>query len=164
MQSNLDTLRTLTYEVNIDFSLGLKELMSMDHLAKLKLLMSKCMEEHFVRDLKKFVMPYLDKIGVKSMAKKNKLLKEFLIDIAKSDLTCCFKLFQASQPSVSEPVIADIGLLMQLAMDCIFICKRDDQLDLVFSIVECLPNREEDMPDVLIELHNQLDDLELVLR
>ena len=44
---------------------------------------------------------------------------------------------------VTEPLIADVAEVMKLAMDCIYACKRHDQLNVAFSVVECLPAKEE---------------------
>lgn len=44
---------------------------------------------------------------------------------------------------MKEPILADIGEVMKIAIDCIYACKRDDQLEHAFSIVESLPTREE---------------------
>ena len=42
-----------------------------------------------------------------------------------------------------EPILPDMGETMTIGIDCIYACKRTDQLNHCFSIVECLPTREE---------------------
>ena len=98
LQSNLETLKTLTYDINVDSHLSLEEFLTLTHLSKLKLLMSKSTEETFVHDYKRFLLPYLKK---RSPNSKQKLQHQFIVDIAKSDLTCCLRLFEKCTPDVS---------------------------------------------------------------
>ena len=61
---------------------------------------------------------------------------------------CCTVAFIKSEIifsfQLNEPLIADVAEIIKLAIACIYACKRDDQLNLAFSIVECLPSREEE--------------------
>uniref|UniRef100_T2MK53 Neuroblastoma-amplified sequence n=1 Tax=Hydra vulgaris TaxID=6087 RepID=T2MK53_HYDVU len=165
IQSNLETLRVLVYEVNIDNDLALKEIIDLPHISKMKLLMTKTTDESFISDYKALLNPYLQKVEKKNgKVTRQKLIHQFMTDIAVSDLTCCLKLVQNSTPGLAEPLIADVAEIMRLAMDCIYANKRYDQLHIAFSIVECLPAKEEGcLSQQIQQLHIQMDQLELLL-
>ncbi|XP_065652198.1 NBAS subunit of NRZ tethering complex isoform X2 [Hydra vulgaris] len=165
IQSNLETLRVLVYEVNIDNDLALKEIIDLPHISKMKLLMTKTTDESFISDYKALLNPYLQKVEKKNgKLTRQKLVHQFMIDIAVSDLTCCLKLVQNSTPGLAEPLIADVAEIMRLAMDCVYSNKRHDQLHIAFSIVECLPAKEEGcLSQQIQQLHIQMDQLELLL-
>ena len=99
-KNDLETLKILTYKINIDSPLTLKHFRELEELSKIRLLMSKTTDERFIRDYKLYLMPYLNKI--KKPKERQKLLHEFIIDIARTDLTCCLKLLERCVPSVSS--------------------------------------------------------------
>ena len=98
-KNDLETLKILTYKINIDSPLTLKHFRELEELSKIRLLMSKTTDERFIKDYKLYLMPYLNKI--KKPKERQKLLHEFIIDLARTDLTCCLKLFERCVPSVS---------------------------------------------------------------
>ena len=101
LQSNLETLKVLVYDVNIDNNLTLKEIIDLPHLSKMKLLMSKTSDESFIQDFKELLNPYLLKVEKKNgKESRQRLTHQFMVDIAISDLTCCLKLIQNSSPEV----------------------------------------------------------------
>ena len=99
-KNDLETLKILTYKINIDSPLTLKHFRELEELSKIRLLMSKTTDERFIRDYKLYLMPYLNKI--KKPKERQKLLHEFIIDTARTDLTCCLKLLERCVPSVSS--------------------------------------------------------------
>ncbi|XP_057309196.1 NBAS subunit of NRZ tethering complex-like [Hydractinia symbiolongicarpus] len=164
LRDNLEIMYTLVYDVVINKSIHVTDFFEMDDLSKMKLLMSKTTETTFIADFKTYLRPYLASVSRKSYKKKQELLHRFMTDIAKSDLSCCLKLFQQCSPEIAEPLIPDVAEQIKLAIDCIYACMRDDQLNMAFDIVECLPSREEGIISSQIEeLHTQLDQLELIL-
>lgn len=40
-----------------------------------------------------------------------------------------------------QKIIGDPDQLMEVALECIYSCERDDQLSLCYDILECLPQR-----------------------
>ena len=84
------------------------------------------------------------KLWIWSHMLKKSLMENFIflcsvcqtVAFIKSEIIFSFQL--------NEPLIADVAEIIKLAIACIYACKRDDQLNLAFSIVECLPSREEE--------------------
>jgi len=164
-RDNLKWLSVLAYEVNVEPAIGLGEFEKLTDLEKLRLLMSKSIEETFVQDYRKWASRFMTFVGKTNPESQWKLLKRYLTDVAKSDLAFPLKIFEKSVPGCDEPLIADVAKLMILAIDCIYICKRDDQLDLAFKIVECLPSRDDSHLSAQIDdLHDKVDHLEHYLR
>eukprot|EP00794_Sanderia_malayensis_P009896 gene9896-10909_t len=163
--SNLKWLGVLAYEVGIDPAVSLVDFEKLSDIAKLKLLLSKSKVESFIGDFNSWGKPFLEQVGKSSLAKQWKLLHRYVIDAAKADLSFPLKIFENSIPGTSIPLIPDVAQLMKMAIESIYICKRDDQLDLAFRIVECLPTKEDDHLSGQIEdLHKRVDELEELLR
>lgn len=58
---------------------------------------------------------------------------------------------------IVHPVIEDPDQLMTVALDCLYACKRSDQLTQAVSICECLPKRSDGLAsDDSISLHKQV--------
>ena len=92
--------QVVVYGVGVDSRMTAKEFMKLSDASKLKLLMSKSSEETFVKDFEKFLLPFLKNIGRVDYQKRQELLHEFLVEIAKTDLTCCWALFKKCSPEV----------------------------------------------------------------
>ncbi|KAM7430043.1 hypothetical protein ABFA07_019200 [Porites harrisoni] len=164
LHDDLVTLEVLVYDSCADVYLTLKAFQSMTELEKLRMLLRKSTEESFIGDFKRWVLPFLHRLGKRKKKSQINLIHQYLIDVAKTDLTYVLKVFQNSTPEVKEPIIADAAQLMKLALDCIYITKRCDQLDLSFSILECLPASDEDvLSEQIKELNKQVDQLEVYL-
>ena len=84
------------------------------------------------------------KLWIWSHMLKKSLMENFIFLCS----VCCTVAFIKSEIifsfQLNEPLIADVAEIIKLAIACIYACKRDDQLNLAFSIVECLPSREEE--------------------
>ncbi|KAJ7341060.1 hypothetical protein JRQ81_004751, partial [Phrynocephalus forsythii] len=161
---NLVTLETLVYETGCDITLSLKELQQMKDIEKLRLLMSNSTEDKYVKDAYQWMVPFLHRCEKESMGTANKLLKEYLVTLAKGDLTFPLKIFEHSKPACQQKIISDQDLLMMIALECIYTCKRDDQLSLCYDILECLPQRGYGPEtDITNSLHDKVDELEQIL-
>ncbi|XP_063170753.1 NBAS subunit of NRZ tethering complex [Candoia aspera] len=161
---DLVTLETLVYETGCDITLKLKALQQMENIEKLRLLMSNSSEDRYVKNAYQWMVPFLHRGENESPGTANKLLREYLVTLAKEDLTFPLKIFEHSKPSGQQKIISEQVLLMMLALECIYSCKRGDQLSLCYDILECLPPRglgpETDITD---NLHNKVDELEQIL-
>ncbi|XP_048583516.1 NBAS subunit of NRZ tethering complex isoform X2 [Nematostella vectensis] len=164
LHDDLVTLEDLIYECKADVTLGLDQFQQMTDLDKLRMLLSKSSEVCFVGDFKRWATPFLQRVNKCKPGSQTSLLRQYLTDIAKTDLTYVLKVFQNSTPELKEPLIADMALLMKLALECIYICKREDQVDLAFSILECLPAPDDAiLSEQVGELNKKIDQLEVNL-
>ncbi|KAM3855647.1 NBAS subunit of NRZ tethering complex isoform 2-T2 [Vipera latastei] len=161
---DLVTLETLVYETGCDITLKLKELQQMENLEKLRLLMSNSSEDRYVKNAYQWMVPFLHRCENESPGVANELLREYLVTLAKEDLTFPLKIFEHSKPLSQQKIISDQLLLMMSALECIYSCKRDDQLSLCYDILECLPQRGLGLEtDIATDLHNKVDELEEIL-
>ncbi|KAJ6653763.1 hypothetical protein lerEdw1_008735 [Lerista edwardsae] len=161
---NLVTLETLVYETGADITLSLKDLQQMKDIEKLRLLMVKSSDERYVKDAYQWMVPFLHRCENQTPGVANELLKEYLVTLAKEDLKFPLKIIEHSKPACQQKIISDQDFLMITALECIYSCKRDDQLSLCYDILECLPQRGYG-PETAItkNLHDQVDELEQIL-
>ncbi|XP_031558111.1 neuroblastoma-amplified sequence-like isoform X2 [Actinia tenebrosa] len=165
LYDDLLIMETLIYECCTDVHLGLEDFQTMTDLEKLRMILAKSSQVHFVKDFKRWALPFLNRMDKRNAGSENRLIHQYLTDIAKFDLTYVLKVFQNSTTELKEPLIVDVEQLMKLSIECIYICKRDDQVDLGFSILDCLPPPDEDiLSDQIRELNKQVDKLENHLR
>nr|XP_056712438.1 NBAS subunit of NRZ tethering complex [Euleptes europaea] len=161
---NLVTLETLVYETGCDITLTLKDLQQMKGLEKLRLLMMNSSSERYVKNAYQWMVPFLHRCENQSPGLANKLLKEYLVTLAKEDLKLPLKIFEHSKPACQQKIISDQDLLMIIALECIYGCRRDDQLSLCYDILECLPQRGYGPEtDITNNLHDKVDELEQIL-
>ncbi|XP_064911947.1 NBAS subunit of NRZ tethering complex isoform X2 [Columba livia] len=161
---NLITLETVVYETDGDRTLTLKELVEMKDIEKLRLLMKNSSEEKYVKNVYQWMIPFLHRCENQSPGLANSLFKEYLVTLAKEDLTLPLKIFQNSKPACQQKIIPDQDQLMITALECIYSCERDDQLSLCYDILECLPQRGYG-PEThkTNALHDEVDELEQIL-
>ncbi|XP_050999438.1 NBAS subunit of NRZ tethering complex [Acomys russatus] len=161
---DLVTLETLVYEAGCDFTLTLKDLQQMKDFEKLRLLMEHCSEDNYVTSAYQWMVPFLHRCEKQSSGASSELLKEYLVTLAKGDLTLPLKIFQHSKPDLQQKIIPDEDQLMATALECIYSCERSDQLSLCFDILECLPQRGSGHnTKVTTSLHDMVDQLEKIL-
>ncbi|NXG33710.1 NBAS protein, partial [Dromaius novaehollandiae] len=161
---NLITLETVVYETEGDRTLTLKELVEMKDIEKLRLLMKNSSDEKYVKNVYQWMIPFLHRCENQSPGLANSLFKEYLVTLAKEDLTLPLKIFQNSKPACQQKIIPDQDQLMVTALECIFSCERDDQLALCYDILECLPQRGYGPEtDITNALHDEVDELEQIL-
>uniref|UniRef100_A0A672QK13 Neuroblastoma-amplified sequence n=1 Tax=Sinocyclocheilus grahami TaxID=75366 RepID=A0A672QK13_SINGR len=158
---DLVTMETLVYETSCDLSLTLKELQQLRDIDKLRLLMKNSSEDRYVRNSFQWMVPFLHRCEGQRVGSASALLREYLVTLAKDDLTLPLKMFQHSKPDCHPKVIGDSDQLMSVALECIYSCERDDQLALCYDILECLPQRGYGPEtDTTKALHDQVDTLE----
>ncbi|XP_030054710.1 NBAS subunit of NRZ tethering complex [Microcaecilia unicolor] len=161
---DLVTLETLVYEAGFDIVLTLKELQQLEDIEKLRLLMKNSFAEKYVKNAYQWMVPFLHRCEIQTPGLANKLLKEYLVTLAKDDLNFPLKILQHSKPDCQQKIIPDQDLLMMIALECIYSCERDDQLSLCYDILECLPQRGYGCEtDITKSLHDKVDQLEEIL-
>ncbi|XP_004686491.1 PREDICTED: neuroblastoma-amplified sequence [Condylura cristata] len=161
---DLVTLEAMVYEAGCDLTLTLKELQQMKDIDKLRLLMSSCSEEKYVTSAYQWMVPFLHRCEKQSPGVATKLLKEYLVTLAKGDLRLPLKIFQHSKPDLQQKIIPDQDQLMAIALECIYDCERNDQLSLCYDILECLPQRGYGhKTEATTALHDKVDQLEQIL-
>ncbi|XP_006869532.1 PREDICTED: neuroblastoma-amplified sequence-like, partial [Chrysochloris asiatica] len=161
---NLVTLETLVYEAGCELTLTLKELQQMKDIEKLRLLMNSCSEDKYVTSAYQWMVPFLHRCEKQSPGVANELLKEYLVTLAKADLKFPLKIFQHSKPDLQQKIIPDQDQLMEIALQCIYNCERNDQLSLCYDILECLPQRGYGhKTNMSTALHDMVDQLEQIL-
>lgn len=158
---DLVTMETLVYETSCDLSVTLKELQQLRDIDKLRLLMKNSSEDRYVRNCFQWMVPFLHRCEGQRVGSASSLLREYLVTLAKDDLTLPLKLFQHSKPDCHPKIIGDSDQLMTVALECIYSCERDDQLALCYDVLECLPQRGYGPEtDTTKALHDQVDTLE----
>ncbi|XP_036438220.1 neuroblastoma-amplified sequence isoform X2 [Colossoma macropomum] len=157
---DLVTMETLVYEA-CELSLSLKELQQLRDIDKLRLLMKNSSEDCYVKNVLQWMVPFLHRCEGQREGATVVLLREYLVSLAREDLTMPLKIFQHSKPGCQQKIIADPDELMSVALECIYSCERDDQLALSYDILECLPQRGYGPQTKATKaLHDQVDSLE----
>ncbi|GAA6076719.1 NBAS subunit of NRZ tethering complex isoform X1 [Tachysurus ichikawai] len=158
---DLVTMETLVYETSCDLSISLRELRQLSDIDKLRLLMKNSSKEFYVKNTIQWMVPFLHRCESQKEGSAAGLLREYLVSLAKEDLTLPLKIFQHSKPGCQQKIISDPDQLMSVALECIYTCERDDQLALSYDILECLPQRGYGpQTETTKLLHDQVDSLE----
>uniref|UniRef100_A0A8C6NXV8 NBAS subunit of NRZ tethering complex n=1 Tax=Nothobranchius furzeri TaxID=105023 RepID=A0A8C6NXV8_NOTFU len=157
---DLVTMETLVYETSCDLNLTLKDLRQLSHIEKLGLLM-KNVSDRYVKDAFQWMVPFLHRCEREQEGAARSLLALHLVGLAQHDLTLPLLIFQHSKPNCQKKIIRDPDQLMEVALECIYSCERDDQLSLCYDILECLPQRGFGSDTSITPLlHDQVDKLE----
>uniref|UniRef100_A0A8C6NZ23 NBAS subunit of NRZ tethering complex n=1 Tax=Nothobranchius furzeri TaxID=105023 RepID=A0A8C6NZ23_NOTFU len=158
---DLVTMETLVYETSCDLNLTLKDLRQLSHIEKLGLLMKNSSPERYVKDAFQWMVPFLHRCEREQEGAARSLLALHLVGLAQHDLTLPLLIFQHSKPNCQKKIIRDPDQLMEVALECIYSCERDDQLSLCYDILECLPQRGFGSDTSITPLlHDQVDKLE----
>lgn len=164
LHDDLVIMETLIYECYLDKPLSFQELENMRDNDRLQLLMSMSTESTFIKDVKQWLIPFLQCCDKYKPGSQKELLREYLIKLSADKLVYCLKIFENSRVDQPDPIITNIAELMSLALDCIYSCNREDQLSQAFGILECLPQRGYGDTSLEIDkLHDRLDELEKYL-
>ncbi|XP_074051180.1 NBAS subunit of NRZ tethering complex isoform X1 [Macrotis lagotis] len=161
---DLVTLETLVYEAGCDLTLTLKDLQQMKAIDQLRLLMEISSEEKYVTNAFQWMVPLLHRWEKQCPGAANQLLRDYLVTMAKGDLRLPLKIFQHSKPDLQQKIIPEQDQLMEIALECIYTCERDDQLSCCYDLLECLPQRGYGPKTaVTAALHDKVDQLEQIL-
>ncbi|CAD5110997.1 DgyrCDS348 [Dimorphilus gyrociliatus] len=158
LKESLLTLELLVYECQVADNMNLEELNKLNELEKIKLMMSTSPEEMFAKNTFRWLLPFLER-----SENSDHLLKEYLIELAKENLKLCSIIFQHSKYEMEQRVITNEEILIESAVNCIYSCQRNDQLNVCFEILECLSEKRAGSSAIINELHNRVDELEICL-
>ena len=142
------------------------QLLNETEVITLLMLGSNVDEKTFLRSLKHYLVPYLQKQSKGGTDYVRIKLMEYLVGIGKNDLSLCRAVFEDCVRDGDEdeyedsPIITDQKSLLELALKVVYASVELDQLDEAFRIVECLPQRVENSPIDILELQDKIDDLE----
>ncbi|XP_046872419.1 neuroblastoma-amplified sequence isoform X2 [Hypomesus transpacificus] len=161
LSDDLVTMETLVYETSCELSLTLHDLQQLSHINKLRLLMKNSSRERYVKDAFQWMVPFLHRCESQRAGAAAALLREYLVTMARDDLTLPLAIFQHSKPDCQQKIVGDPDQLMCVALECIYSCEREDQLSFCYDILECLPQRGYGPEtDITMSLHDQVDKLE----
>ncbi|XP_076101260.1 NBAS subunit of NRZ tethering complex-like [Mytilus galloprovincialis] len=158
---NLVTMEMLVYDCYVDENLTFDELQKMADYDKLELIMSKASTEMYTKCLHKWLVPFLQQCEHRQPGTFTSLLRDYIVTKAKTDLTLPTKIFEASKATQKRPIISSQDDVMSIALEALYVCGRDDQLDLALEIFQCLPQKgygKETKES--IRLHKEIDKLE----
>ncbi|KAK3097270.1 hypothetical protein FSP39_008222 [Pinctada imbricata] len=164
---DLVTMEMLVYECQVDETLTFSQLQAMADYDKLELIMSKVKygessKEMYSKNLHRWMVVFLNRCEKRTRGAYVHLLRDYVITKAKTDLTLCFKVFDASKVTLVNRVIPEQTDLMAIALEALYACERDDQLSLICDIVQCLPQKGFSGTESKrsLELHKEVDKLE----
>lgn len=157
---DLLTMECLVYDCHVGPELTFKELQKMTNIQRAHLIMNKSSIEKYVKNIHHWLIPFLKRCERNDPHAYMTLLKHYMTDIAKDDLTLPLKIFEASKANLSTPVIANPLDLIQMAIDVIYTCERDDQVDIAGNIMKCLPSKIPGSSSNAQDLQKQKENLE----
>ncbi|XP_076465960.1 NBAS subunit of NRZ tethering complex-like isoform X2 [Babylonia areolata] len=162
---DLVTMETLVYECGVGDDLTFAALRDMSDYTRIELMMDKCPQDMYAKNARRWLVPVLQRCEGRDPGAYRRLLQEFLLTRARTDLTVPLTIFQTSKAGVSNPIVTSTADLMQFALDVLYTTERDDQLSIAAEIFRCLPQKTQqgDSPE-LVQLHKQVDRLERHLR
>ncbi|KAK7477823.1 hypothetical protein BaRGS_00030901 [Batillaria attramentaria] len=162
---DLVTMETLVYECGVGDSLTFAALRDMPDYARIELMMDKSPLEMYAKNARRWLVPVLQRCDARDPGAYRRLLKEFLLTRARTDLQLPLKIFQTSKAGVANPVVQCPSDLMEFALEVIYTTERDDQLDVAMEIFQCLPQKttQKESAD-LVRLHKEVDRMERHLR
>ncbi|XP_025077701.1 neuroblastoma-amplified sequence-like [Pomacea canaliculata] len=162
---DLITMETLVYECGVGEWLSIRELREMSEYTRIELMMEKSPLEMYAKNIRRWVVPVLERCEQRERGAYRRLLREFLLTRSRTDLVIPLQIFQTSKTGVANPVIKSPHDLMEFALDVIYTTERDDQLEVAVEIFKCLPQKglQLEMGDVG-QLEKDVDRLERHLR
>ncbi|XP_041464544.1 neuroblastoma-amplified sequence-like [Lytechinus variegatus] len=161
LHHDLLTLEVLSYECQTDPDLTLASLKKMTNHQIIKLMVSKSPSETYVKDVKRWVIPFLQRCEEDSPGARISLTEQFMLSLAKEDLYKCQLILENSKHTSPEPIIRKKSDLLSLAQRCIYACEKDDQLDVARKILKILPKQSLGVVgEDLSALYHDLEELE----
>ncbi|KAL3866901.1 hypothetical protein ACJMK2_044151 [Sinanodonta woodiana] len=158
---DLVTMEMLVYDCHVEDVLTFEKLQTMADYEKLELIMAQSTEEMYSKNLHKWLIPFLKQCERRSPGTYNTLLRDYIVTMAKTNLTLPLKIFEASKINLPNPVLSSQIEVMSVALEALYTCERDDQLSLAVEILKCLPQKGYGKETAESKkLHAQVDKLE----
>ncbi|XP_069137324.1 NBAS subunit of NRZ tethering complex-like [Argopecten irradians] len=139
---DLVTMEMLVYDCHIEDTVTFESVTKMADYEKLELIMSKSTEEMYVKNLHRWLVPFLMQCERQNQGAYNTLLRDYIVTMAKTDLSLVLKVFESSKVNLPNPVIKSQDDVMSMALEAVYSCERDDQLQILLSIFQCLPSKQ----------------------
>ncbi|ORX57789.1 hypothetical protein BCR36DRAFT_344452 [Piromyces finnis] len=175
MYEDLITLSSLVYDCftisgsNV-IEIDLEILEKLNEQEIVNLFMKETNSKRVVDDVKKFVLPYLERL-VQRWRRNNvydnpiDLLSNYLRSIAKDHIEWCCLIVEASHPviPVEQRIIKYDILLSHLIVDCSYLNEEENNLQYIRRMFNCIPALDsemyQDMNDVIQQEIEELDDI-----
>ncbi|KAK6630113.1 hypothetical protein RUM44_005664 [Polyplax serrata] len=162
LHGDLLTLEALVYLVRNE-SVTLKELEAMNHLDQCKLLLSTTTKQSFITDLKNLLVPFSKRCTEQRCHTALSLVRDILLHFSEHSLELSYELLNYLKEGYMNPFPISLNETVSIVLDCLYTCPKSDQLETCFLILECLPQRSNNMSKEDVELHNRIDRLEVQL-
>ncbi|XP_072167418.1 NBAS subunit of NRZ tethering complex-like [Diadema setosum] len=141
LHHDLLTLEVLSYECQTDPNLTLASLKKLSDLQVIQLMMSKSTAEVYVKDMKRWVLPFLARREEQVPGSRSRLIEEFMLSMAKEDLSKCRLIFDSCKHNTQQPIITPTSQVLSLSLRCVYACEKEDQLGLAQAILQALPKQ-----------------------
>ena len=145
----LDLYSLLIYESAEQTLSSFKEFEDLSVIDKMNLILRKHDASYAIENLFEKFIEKLFKNANNKVDKKT-LLREFMVDLTKTDFKQCLKIFESCsmvdktlEQAESLKTICDACDLVELAIDCIRAYENPSNLEFAFRIMECLPERSQ---------------------
>ncbi|XP_060067245.1 NBAS subunit of NRZ tethering complex-like [Ylistrum balloti] len=138
---DLVTMEMLVYDCHLEETVTFEAVTKMADYEKLELIMSKSTEEMYVKNLHRWLVPFLMQCERQNDGSYNTLLRDYIVTMAKTDLSLVLKVFESSKINLPNPIIKSQDDVMSMALEAVYSCDRDDQLQLLLAIFQCLPSK-----------------------
>ncbi|XP_077865799.1 NBAS subunit of NRZ tethering complex-like [Saccoglossus kowalevskii] len=141
LHTDLVTMETLVYECGTEPAITFEEFRELSDIEKLQMLMAKPTKDMYIKNVRQWLVPFLQRCDRKKQGSAQTLLRLYLVSMAKDDLTFPVMIFENSRPDKPDAIIRDVQQVFSIAIDCIYNCERDDQLNLAWTLFQSLPQK-----------------------
>ncbi|GAU94122.1 hypothetical protein RvY_05951 [Ramazzottius varieornatus] len=163
---DLDTLASLVYYCG-QIELTLEEMQGLSPGQILRLLEQPRKPEVFSTAVRQHIVPFLIRCEKRQVGSRQALMREFLLETAADPqlgLDKCLKVFQQSMPGMAEPAIDSVEGTVRLALECISVTSRVDQLEQMKAILDSLPSSSELQSALDKELATEVENVTELVR
>ncbi|XP_077988543.1 NBAS subunit of NRZ tethering complex-like [Glandiceps talaboti] len=161
LHDDLVTMETLIYECFTEPSMTFEDFQKLEDIDKLRLLLSKPTKEMYIKNVKNWMIPFLQRCERRNKGAAMKIMREYLITLAKEDLTFPMLIFENSREDKPNPIIQESNQVLSIGLECVYNCERNDQLNQAWAVFQYLPKRGYGfIGEGIARLHNGRDQLE----
>jgi WD40 repeat protein len=135
LHHQLTTLEVMMYDMQCSSMLSLKRVEQMSDLEVLIALMEPCTKETFLAHIRRFLLPYLDRLEQLESGSRKNLLQNYLLHCSATSLVLPFELIKNSQQQQTS-VFMSFDECVSIGLDCIYAHESDGETDESEIIVE----------------------------
>lgn len=157
LHHQLTTLEVLLYDMETHLSLDDMAIMS-DLEVLLKLMESKTTKENVVSHLRKYLIPYLDRLEELETGARKDLLQNYLLHSSATSLALPFEVIKSSAaaPSMENQIFMSLDECVNIGLDCIYAYESDEESELIVEMAGFLKKKCRN-PHILDEIEDILD-------